>query len=269
VQPKGIDHTLLDHLKVAVSIISWQPESPFKMDWILINDSRCRLTGFTREEILQTQPFGQISRETRGHIELINEEIAKNGQFNVESTLLHKNNQAIPVAIHLKIIEVDGQPALLAEFQDIRSYKETEAMLKLARESSAEMLTLIEKEKQNITKNITNNLSLVLIPLMDQLRVSATDHQKEILNLMAKRIEDVSKDIGIVDQMESLGANLTRRQILICEMIRDGMTSKEIALVLGCSPSTINNHRNIIRRKLKLSGKAANLQTFLNKMEVG
>ena len=48
-------------------------------------------------------------------------------------------------------------------------------------------------------------------------------------------------------------------------MIRDGMTSKEIAMVLDCSPSTVNNHRNIIRKKLKLSGKSANLQAYLNR----
>ncbi len=37
-----------------------------------------------------------------------------------------------------------------------------------------------------------------------------------------------------------------------------------IATVLGCSPSTINNHRNTIRKKLGLSGESANLQAFLN-----
>jgi len=43
------------------------------------------------------------------------------------------------------------------------------------------------------------------------------------------------------------------------------MTSKEIASALGCTASTINNHRNLIRQKLKLSGKSVNLQAFLNR----
>ena len=99
---------------------------------------------------------------------------------------------------------------------------------------------------------------------MDQLRITATGAQKEILDIMVNRIGHIAREIGVVDQIDSLGLNLTRRQILICEMIRDGLTSKEIARALDCSPSTINNHRNIIRRKLKLSGSATNLQAFLN-----
>jgi PAS domain S-box-containing protein len=260
----GTGQYLLDQLEVGVSIVSWCPEDPESMDWILVNEGRCRIAGFTREEIKANPPFGQVTRETRAQIKVINNEIAKHGQFTIESTMLHKSNKAVPVVIHMKLIEVNGSEALMVEFHDITSFKETEARLKLSRESSAEMLTLIEKEKQSISENFKNNLVLILSPLLDQLRISADSHQQEVLKMMARRIEYVGREIGIVGGLDAAGLNLTKRQILVCEMIRDGMTSKEIAKVLNCSPSTVNNHRNAIRRKLNLSGKSANLQAFLN-----
>ena len=261
---RAIDHNMLNHLEVGVSIVTFRPDDPDAAEWVLINDARCRMSGFTREELMQTRPFGQMSRKLRAQIMSVNQEILDKGQIRFESTMLHKSESIIPVIAHMKLIEIGGEKAVLVEFHDIRTYKETEARLKLAQESTAEMLTMIEKGKQDLTRNFTRNLGLVLLPLVDQLRMSASDHQKEILDLMIRRIEDVGRDMGIVDKLDSFGANLTRRQIMVCEMIRDGMTSKEIAQVLGCSPSTVNNHRNLIRKKLKLSGKSANLQAYLN-----
>jgi len=258
----------LNKLEVGISVTTWHPEDPTLSEWVFINKTRCRLTGHSREELLGQPPVPQLTRETMAQFDLIHEQLAELGHFTCESTLRHRSNVAIPVMLHMKLIQHEGSTVLITEQHDIRSFKETESQLKLSRESMREMLTLIEKEKQMISENIKKNMGLVLHPLIDQLRISASGSQQDILDVMMNRIGHIAREVGVVEQFDSFGLNLTRRQILICEMIRDGMTSKEIALVLGCSPSTINNHRNIIRRKLKLSGKSANLQTFLNKMEV-
>jgi PAS domain S-box-containing protein len=235
------------------------------MDWLFINRARCRMSGFTEEEIRAKKPFLQTSRETRAMIQGINEAIAAQGFFQAESTLLHKTEQAIPVQLHLKLVTWDGADALLTEFHDITSFKETQKELELSRQSANEMLRLLEEEKLRITDNIQSNLGLVLFPLMDQLRISANEHQKEVLDLMQERIGRMGRDMGLAKRMDPIGHRLTRRQMLICEMIRDGRTSKEIALALDCSPSTVNNHRNIIRKKLNLDGKGVNLHAYLNR----
>jgi PAS domain S-box-containing protein len=261
---KRIDFQLLDHLQVGVSILAWYPEDPLQMKWVYVNEARCRMSGFSREEILAKPAIAQVTRETRAMIQKVNQDIAANGYSTGESTLLHRSNRAIPVMLHMRLIRIDEGEALLTEFHDISFFKETESQLKLSRESTREMLSLIEREKKNIAENIQDNLGLVLLPLLDQLRISATDQQLEILDLIVERIGQIGREMGIGPRVGPLGGNLTKRQILICEMIRDGMTSKEIASVLNCSPSTINNHRNIIRKKLKLSGESTNLQAFLN-----
>jgi DNA-binding CsgD family transcriptional regulator len=164
----------------------------------------------------------------------------------------------------MKLVELDGTVCLLSELHDVTEFKRTEEKLLLSRQSTREMLALIEREKEKITGNIQDNLGRVLYPLMDQLSIAATEPQKEVLAIMRKRLGDVCREAGVPAATPGFGPSLTKRQILICEMIRDGMTSKEIAGALGCSVSTINNHRNAIRRKLKLSGRDSNLQAHLN-----
>ena len=259
----SFDH-ILDELEVGISVTTWCPEDSSKAEWIFVNETRCRMTGHSEEEIFGKPPVGQLTRETKAQVEQINAQLREHGRITIESTLLHRSNTAIPVILYIKLIHLNGNTVLLTEHHDIRSFKATESQLKLSQDSMREMLTLIEKEKQKISENIKSNMGLVLHPLIDQLRITATGSQEDILDVMVNRIGHIAREVGVVDQFDSFGLNLTKRQILICEMIRDGMTSKEIARALNCAPSTINNHRNIIRRKLNLSGSSTNLQAFLN-----
>ncbi len=169
--------------------------------------------------------------------------------------------------MHMTLIKRGKNEMLLIEHHDISVQKETEARLKRVQESTHEMLAMIEKEKEHLTRSIESNLELVTFPLISQLRISATIPQKEILDLLESRIKHVTRDLSITTRTGTQGANLTRRQILICEMIRDGMTSKQIASALDCAPSTINNHRNTIRQRLGLAGETVNLQAFLNRVD--
>jgi|GEM_PF-5302207 len=263
------DTPLLNQLKVGISIVTWYPEDPTQMTWVFINDARCRMTGFTREEILSKPPTLQASRETRALIQQVNRMIREQGSFSTESTLLDNSNTAIPVKLHMTLIDGEDGPCLLTEHHDLSAFKEMETALERSRESSLGMLTLIDKGKQQMTGNIRDNLGMVLFPLIDQLKISASPGQREILDYMIGRITQLTREIGITEPAGSFQANLTRRQILICEMIRDGMTSKDLAMALGCSASTINNHRNTIRRKLGLTGKTGSLQAYLNRTEPG
>jgi DNA-binding CsgD family transcriptional regulator len=56
---------------------------------------------------------------------------------------------------------------------------------------------------------------------------------------------------------------MTPTEIAICNMIRNGMRTKEIAEMRGISEATINRHREKIRRKLKITNQDVNLATFL------
>jgi DNA-binding CsgD family transcriptional regulator len=57
--------------------------------------------------------------------------------------------------------------------------------------------------------------------------------------------------------------SMTPTEIAICNMIRNGMRTKEIAEMRGIAEATINRHREKIRRKLKITNQDVNLATFL------
>jgi DNA-binding NarL/FixJ family response regulator len=60
---------------------------------------------------------------------------------------------------------------------------------------------------------------------------------------------------------------LTQTELQICKMIRNGMSSKDIAEMKQISPKTVNKQRENIRRKLALTNSQANLRTYLENFE--
>jgi len=56
---------------------------------------------------------------------------------------------------------------------------------------------------------------------------------------------------------------LTPTEVNICNLIRNGLQTKEIARMRGVSTATIKRHREHIRRKLKIANSDVNLATYL------
>jgi DNA-binding CsgD family transcriptional regulator len=78
---------------------------------------------------------------------------------------------------------------------------------------------------------------------------------EELLHEQKKALEQ--KNIAL---SEILG------QIEICNMIKNGITSKEIASLLNISLGTTERHRNNIRKKLDIVNKDINLSSVLRSL---
>ena len=71
-------------------------------------------------------------------------------------------------------------------------------------------------------------------------------------------------DIGkVVTNLENRVRVLSPREGEICNMIRNGLRTKDIARMHGVSLATINRHREHIRQKLAITNQEINLTTFL------
>ena len=255
----------LDLLNVGLSMLTFKSEDYLKAEWVFVNAARCRLSGHTRDELLQTEPMAIWSRESLAQVETIKSSLELYGRFVGESVLIHKTRAAIPVMLYCRLIERENRLYLLTEHHDIQEFKENETRLDRARANTRDLLKLIDQEKTQLRENIRENVGLVALPLLNQLRTEATGSQGRTLDLLENRIRHVTSELGVMDGHGWADSKLTRRQILICELIRDGLRTKDIARILGCSPSTINNHRNAIRRKLGLKRSAGNLEVLLNR----
>ena len=125
---------LLDRLEIGISMITWSPQSMADSEWLYVNEARCRLTGYSKDELLGMPPISITTRESIAQTEKIVAKVNADRRFTCESTILHKSQTAVPVIMHMKLIERDGRRYLLIEHHDIREHKKTEARLNRARE---------------------------------------------------------------------------------------------------------------------------------------
>jgi len=81
------------------------------------------------------------------------------------------------------------------------------------------------------------------------------------IDVLEKNLKELNSTFG--RKISEKEWNLTPKEIKICDLIRNGLGNKEIAGLLNTSVRTIESHRNNIRKKLGISGKAVNLTTYL------
>jgi DNA-binding CsgD family transcriptional regulator len=123
------------------------------------------------------------------------------------------------------------------------------------------VLSRIEQEKQEIRQDIKMNVEKVLKPIVDTLIIQLPPPYKKYAELLKSNLDEIISPF--ISQLSHAYHSFTPTEIAICNMIRSGMRTKEIAGVRGISEATVNRHREKIRRKLKITNQDVNLATFL------
>ena len=123
------------------------------------------------------------------------------------------------------------------------------------------VLTRIEEEKQNIYKNMQSNVEKILMPILHALTLEVPIMQRKYVDLLRTNLEELASPF--ISHLSRKFLSLTPTEIKICNMIRSGLRTKEIAQMQGVSMATINRHREHIRQKLEITNKEINLTTFL------
>jgi PAS domain S-box-containing protein len=122
-----------------------------------------------------------------------------------------------------------------------------------------EVLGQIELEKKQIKDNVIANIENLLLPIIQKLMLKRDS--RDYVQLLRKNLQELTSSFGI--KLTEKRAKLTSREIEICNMVKNGITSKEIASLLNISFLTIEKHRINIRRKLGIINKDINLTSFL------
>lgn len=140
--------------------------------------------------------------------------------------------------------------------------------LKTEREELAEMnlvfkhvLEHIEEERQEYKQQICQEIEQAFIPVITRLQEKVDpSHAGAFANLQTNLKEILDKD---VDMFRQRYAKLTPREMEICDMIKEGLSSKEISDCLNLSLLTVHKHREEIRKKLGITNKNVNLGSYL------
>ena len=123
------------------------------------------------------------------------------------------------------------------------------------------VLSRIEEEKRDIQRRIQANVEKVLTPMLVTLAMQVPKPLRSYVNLLRDNLDDIASPF--IGQLSQRHRSLTPTEIAICNMIRSGLTSKEIAQLRGIATATVNRHRERIRHKLGLAGTKTNLVSYL------
>jgi len=148
------------------------------------------------------------------------------------------------------------------ELQDIN--KQLSLERKALQESNAALrtvLTRIEEEKNEIYRNIKTNVDKIIMPILIAMSLELPNTQSKYIEILKTNLEEITSQF--VRHLSNSYHSLTPMEVTICNMIRNGMRTKEIARTRGVSMATINRHRENIRKKLKITNNDVNLATYL------
>ncbi len=122
-----------------------------------------------------------------------------------------------------------------------------------------EILTQIEAEKKLVKENVAANVETLLLPALEKLRLTGVS--EKYVHLLKQNLHQLTASFG--RRISEKNGKLTPKEIEICNMIRHGLTSKEIAGLLNTALGTVEIHRINIRKKLGIANQDINLASYL------
>ena len=191
--------------------------------------------------------------------------------------VVEKDNTGRANRFVCQISDIGKQKKLQAEF-----VQSNEMLLQKAVEQAKELhkhnkelqqvnaaLTIVLKQRQQdkevLEQRLSENILQLVEPLLKRLqRTSLDDDQFRLVTDIEEKLHDVTS--SFITKLSQQTVGLTPMEIQVATHVKQGKATKEIAEILRLAPDTINVHRKKIRKKLGLSNKSINLQTFLTSL---
>jgi DNA-binding CsgD family transcriptional regulator len=164
----------------------------------------------------------------------------------------------------LLIDAVSSRIARAAERIDTQKQLQLERQaLQDANAALHDALVQSQKEKKMLGLSIQSKVDKIISPIFYALQAASIPSQLEYLMLLKKNLDDIIAPFAEGDNKTL--AMLSPVELQISNMIKHGFSTKEIAKVRGISPSTVNRHRESIRRKLGITNSKVNLVAYLSR----
>ncbi|MCB2146473.1 MAG: PAS domain S-box protein [Deltaproteobacteria bacterium] len=155
------------------------------------------------------------------------------------------------------------------EMEATAALKGREKELKEKTESLSEANTALEvllqkreADRMEMEEKMLINAKSLILPYLERLKASRMDeHQRVYLNLVESNLNEILSPLS--RSMSRHFLNFTPSEIQVANLVKQGKTTKDIALILGLSARTIEAVRYTIRRKLGIKKKRSNLRSYL------
>ena len=125
------------------------------------------------------------------------------------------------------------------------------------------MLQQREADKIELEEKVLLNTKLMVSPYVEKLknRRKLGNKEKAYLDIIESNLNEIISPF--VRSISAKFFKLTPTEMQVINLIRRGKTTKEIAETMNLATSTIDFHRNNIRKKIGINNKQINLSTYL------
>jgi len=123
-----------------------------------------------------------------------------------------------------------------------------------------------EQDKTIIQKRILINLRRLVAPYLDALGdTRLSERQGFLVDILKSNLGEVMSPFS--ERLSSDPIDLTKTELEIANLVRQGKSTMQIATTLNISYKTAETHRWRIRKKLGLTHKKANLMSYLSRLQ--
>ena len=236
--------------------------------YIIVNRQFLDLFHITKEEIIGKTNHDIFPKEMADTFQANDRKVLKaQAPLEIEEVALHDDGRHTYISIKFPLLDSKGIACGVCGIStDITERKKAEKRLEVQKEALeqknlalSEILGQIEIEKKQIKDDVIANAENLLLPIIQKLRL--TGESRKYVLLLRKNLQELTSSFGT--KLTEKGAKLTSREVEVCGMIKNGLTSKEIAGLLNISLRTVETHRIKIRNKLGIVNKDLNLSSYL------
>ncbi|MCP4757074.1 MAG: LuxR family transcriptional regulator [Proteobacteria bacterium] len=217
---------------------------------IIVKDREYKISRFKKTKWKQTAEILE-EKEPIGTVEvyyLVEMPELDEGPFLKEERLLIN---AVAEQVGRAVERINARKKLEAEQETLRNMNIT---LK-------EVMARVQDEQKEAGKSVQANVEKVIMPILHSLKNEVSFEQQTYIRLIEQNLEDIVSPF--INKLSRQFMSLTPAEIQICNMIKSGLSTKEIANLRYISHATVNRHREHIRKKLGLNNKKINLSTYL------
>jgi len=240
-----------------------------------VNSAAASILGYLSEELRRKSIYDfepQDDRRLGSHIR----KAVRKGANKYEAQLLHKNGSIISLEFSTNFLDLGEKSFLFSFFSDVTkknqlvtSLKDRETELKIKTQNLKEVNTALksllkkrDSDRMEMEEKVLFNVKEMITPYIKKLRETELDEKQGIyLTILESNVKDIISPFS--PKLTSRHFKFTKSELQIAKLVRMGITSQEIAELMGLSRRTIESHRDRIRKKIGLDSRKRNLRTFL------
>ena len=239
--------------------------------YIFINSQYQDLFHITKEGIVGKTDYDIFPKEMADAFRANDQKVIKaRAPLEMEEVALHDDGPHTYISIKFPLFDSNGTLyGVCGISTDITERVKSKEELQKQKESLeqknialGEVLGQIEIEKRQMEDNIIANAENLLLPTIQKLGLAKESRQ--YAQMLQKNLEELTSSFG--SRLTDKKNRLTSKEIEICNMIKNGLASKEIARLLNTSLLTVEKHRNNIRSKLGVVNKGLSLFSVLQEL---